>query len=289
MPSTLSYSAVTLGVVAASALAAPVANDVGSLNRRQAGPLNIIVQNRHNNPVNLLFRAGALGGSFTAPNAAYGVPDVPVNNIAPGTDYTATIDEGTNGSIFVGDAATLNGANADTDSTQIEFTWKTPNLDYDVSNVQGFSLPVVCYPNGPTDQNVAGCNIDLWNLPGQPACPQDKGNGVCHNTFSSEQTKQAGQRAFVGGNLPADASDAQVSAVWYRWQAPWFAPCEGGSYIGQYDDAAANLNADNPGQLTCCVGASCVGGSHQAGPGWRDGLAALPPNPPLTWPGPAWT
>ncbi|KAK2608680.1 hypothetical protein QQS21_002791 [Conoideocrella luteorostrata] len=99
--------------------------------------------------------------------------------------------------------------------------------DLDVSYVNGFSVPLVCYCN--QNKLIVGCNKNLFEL---GRCPNPNGQGSCKNPHRS------------GPNSAA----------------PFFKPChgKGGAYTYPGDNDANQLNARCPQeQYTCCIGRNC--------------------------------
>ena len=288
MPSIHQNSAVLLGLAVTTALALP-SKDLGAELQRRAAcdsdTINIVIENRHPNPLVLHWENGiAAAGDPPIPGACNVPIDANVHfdqSLGPGDSWTATVPEGWSGAVGVVDSSKGGPAGG---GTRIEPAYLSGIINYDVSMAEGFSVPVVCSADTAA---MSGCNLDLWS---QPDCPAPADSGICHNKFATEQTTQADQKgkllaAGVAGLSDADPKEA-FSPTWYRNQAPWFAPCQAGAYIGQYDDDGA-LKKAQPGvkEMRCCIGAACDANPSQAGWDWKSkpDTHPLPANVPLTW------
>ncbi|KAH6648567.1 hypothetical protein BKA67DRAFT_681650 [Truncatella angustata] len=101
-------------------------------------------------------------------------------------------------------------------------------LDFDVSMVDGFSVPLTCSCG---DEVLTGCSWDLLSL---NRCPEeDQGDGVCRNPLRPDES---------------------VSSA-----TEFFQPCEGAAYTFPHDHGA-NINGNPQCQsegVTCCVGTDC--------------------------------
>ncbi|KAL8970862.1 MAG: hypothetical protein Q9183_001328, partial [Haloplaca sp. 2 TL-2023] len=125
------------------------------------------------------------------------------------------------GRIYVG--KTLNE-----DNSKIEGSWKGVGTGFfDVSLVDGYSVPITCSVGGKV---ILGCNKELFDQPCQgPDHALDDG-AVCHNAAQSKD-----------------------------WGPPsaFFAPCAGAAYTFPKDDKATQGWATPETEISCCVGTSC--------------------------------
>ncbi|KAI1862891.1 hypothetical protein JX265_008937 [Neoarthrinium moseri] len=101
-------------------------------------------------------------------------------------------------------------------------------LDFDISMVDGFSVPMTCSCAG---EVLAGCS---WDLLQESRCPEkDRGEGYCRNPLRFDET-------------------AAVATDFFR-------PCQAAAYTFPHDDSA-NLNGHPAcnSKVTCCIGSACA-------------------------------
>ncbi|KAM3510821.1 hypothetical protein MY11210_005542 [Beauveria gryllotalpidicola] len=124
------------------------------------------------------------------------------------------------GSVTMGDESLIEGSFTDQGHGVVG--------DINVSYVDGFSLPALCWCN--QNRRSAGCAKDLWSLGN---CPSPNGHGSCRN--------------------PSRGQNASAPAAFFK-------PCfyRGGAYTFDWDHEANSLNGLCPDeQYTCCVGDIC--------------------------------
>ena len=148
-----------------------------------------------------------------------------------------TTDEGKRATLIEGNAAGLSSASY-----------------YDVSYVEGYSWPVVCWAG----KTMSGSNLDLYQ--GGNTCDGASQMGdFCENPGYKNMTSRSPDQCWQC-TLPS----------------PFFAPASGAAYTYPQDDqdCASGPNADpskyaspmaTGGELTCCVGSHCPPNTMSAG------------------------
>jgi len=97
-------------------------------------------------------------------------------------------------------------------------------LDIDVSFVNGYTMPIMCYCGGSDGAVLSGCNKNLWNL---GTCPDDLYNGA--------------------GSCKNPRRDQPKNSM----SIPFLQPCAGLAYT-YVEDHAANSNGEcQSGTVTC--------------------------------------
>ena len=282
MHSTMMSRAVLFGVISSTTLALPRPDQVPLSLKRDGdcGPnaMTINIENKLDADMSLKWQNGGDGG-YTCGATPDGGPGYSI--LAAGQTTTATVTEGWNGAVFVKDHRY--GPATGVDETKIEATWKNGIINYDVGMVDGFSVPIVCSAPG---TGFSGCNLNLFDSANPAgACPVSSSPlGTCHNPAQTEQTPEnpndtgeptQSQKLFAAGVIPDSSPQEDVTSTWYRNLSPWFAPCEGAAYIGQYDDIQAGKGTPSGSTtvLNCCIGDACPTPSNQPGWDWRMGTA----------------
>ncbi|KAK3319496.1 hypothetical protein B0T19DRAFT_445305 [Cercophora scortea] len=97
-------------------------------------------------------------------------------------------------------------------------------LDVDVSFVDGFSFPIMCYC-GATGAYLSGCDKPLWSM---TKCPDNNGQGSCKNPDRDNKAL----------NVTPD---------------PFFQPCQGLAYTYPNDHEANSNNECQSGVINCQV------------------------------------
>lgn len=144
-------------------------------------------------------------------------------------------------------------------SDMVSIVETNPSGSYDVSYVQGFSKPVVCWigpvgstpeqsPNA-TNTKVSGCNIDLFSK--GPDCP----GGVTTVGDTKICKNPTGPGGFHDNGPYNGKPDESPWCYACSPPDPFFAPCAGSAYTYPYDDDA--MSAAFTGSLNCCVGTNC--------------------------------
>lgn len=119
------------------------------------------------------------------------------------------------------------GYEENVDNSLIEGNTMTERPDYDVSFVQGYSVPIVCSNDG---RVVTGCNKQLFNY---GICPPGdmRGTRVCHNPVREPNAASA---------------------------APFFSPCQSAAITFPTDGGNFNAPLSAPRNVTCCIGDETV-------------------------------
>ena len=124
----------------------------------------------------------------------------------------------------------------------------TGDIGYiDVSYVQGYTYPMVCFGQGGS----SGCSTDLYSVPGAQ-CPGGGGTKMgetCNNPQGPAGKRNPGSPP-VSGNSPTASPWCEACSA----PDPFFAPCAGGAYTYPYDDVAMASGTE----ITCCVGPQCA-------------------------------
>ena len=163
------------------------------------------------------------GSSGGAP--AQGVPSNPAN----GATATVTLSSGWAGRFALNPSGVPAG---NQDGTKIEGSISSGTGFWDISLVDGYTVPITCTCDSETTPFI-GCNIDLFKQSAK--CPSPNGDKLCENPARSKNTG------------PAD---------------PWFAACKDADYTYPQNDIATQTCSKS--KMTCCVGSSCAKGKAQA-------------------------
>ncbi|TQV91261.1 hypothetical protein IF1G_10142 [Cordyceps javanica] len=224
VPEEEARKSLTLGTASGGALDLPPAPTAGPAAMDVAAAANnayITVVNKHNAAITTVH----VRGEGPAPKGNVGA-----GKLNKGQHGIFTVAHNWSGHV----ALNVAGKSVTTgDESLIEGSFKNQGHgfigDINVSYVDGFSVPVLCWCN--QNKKTAGCSKNLFGL---GHCPNPNGQGSCKNP----------NRGKPGVRSPT----------------AFFKPCfyPGGAYTFDNDSAANSLNGRCPNEhYTCCVGNGC--------------------------------
>ena len=207
--------------------------------------------------MNIKFTTDSLDVPFTAGNGGHSAQTSTKNACICMTGGSVRVNIGSNNP---GDHTTLVEGNA---------AGLNDNSFFDVSYVEGYSYPVVCW-NDHDPTRMSGSNIDLY-AEGKCSDPsKTKMGDICNND---------GYVLLVSGDPAHDCWKCTLPSA-------FFAPASGAAYAYPYDDCpcASDPVAGQPyqspmatgGDLTCCIGPQCCANTMTTGGQTRKGNCNRP-------------
>ncbi|MCJ1446765.1 MAG: hypothetical protein MMC23_007272 [Stictis urceolatum] len=156
-----------------------------------------------------------------------------------GEPYVATFNVGWSGCVAVGHGLDSRGTKFE-GAIAPDF----PYPSWDVSYVDGYTVPMVCSEDSLDNKPLRGCNIELWDQQNGITCDDvrnDQGK-LCFNNANNQQ----------GWTQPED----------------FFQACEASAYVFPKDDCATVAKTSNT--IVCCIGSNCPAAVSQSGSQKRD-------------------